>query len=124
MSISPGPPFCVCARRLWRSDLLRSDVARKCTLGLRLVLARGVWMPIGTVKWYDRRKGFGFILDPSGEDVFAHFTSIEGDGYRCLLEGELVEYDVTKGPKGLSALRVKRLDTDRPIAEIAPESGA
>ena len=67
-------------------------------------------MPVGAVKWYDGKKGFGFIMDPSGEDVFVHYTVIEGDGYRCLRDGEQVEYEVERGPKGLLAKRVRRLD--------------
>ena len=76
----------------------------------RLVLTLGVWMPVGIVKWYDGKKGFGFILDGQGVDVFVHYTVIEGEGYRCLRDGEQVEYDVTQGPKGLLASRVKRLN--------------
>jgi cold shock protein len=81
-------------------------------------------MPVGTVKWYDCKKGFGFILDPSGEDVFAHFTAIEGDGFRRLFDGEKVEYEATRGPKGLQASRVKRLDPDpRRPPKNKPNSG-
>ena len=69
-------------------------------------------MPVGSVKWYDCRKGFGFILDGYGNDVFVHYTVIEGDGFRRLFDGEQVEYDVAKGPKGLLASRVKRLSPD------------
>ena len=67
-------------------------------------------MPIGTVKWYDSRKGYGFIIDPSGEDVFVHFSAIEGDGFRWLYDKEQVEYEVTRGPKGLQARRVRRIN--------------
>ena len=70
-------------------------------------------MPVGTVKWYDCRKGFGFVIDPTGEDVFVHFTVIQGDGFRRLFDGESVEYDVTRGPKGLLASRVRRLNPER-----------
>jgi cold shock protein len=66
-------------------------------------------MPIGIVKWYDCRKGFGFIQDPSGEDVLAHFTAIEGDGFRRLWGGEKVEYEADRGPKGLQARMVRHL---------------
>ncbi len=66
-------------------------------------------MPNGSVKWFDSKKGFGFILGPEGEDIFVHFSSIEGDGFRCLKDGESVEYEAVRGDKGLSARHVKRL---------------
>ena len=65
-------------------------------------------MPTGTVKWFDTKKGFGFIIGPEGQDVFVHFSSIEGDGFRSLKDGETVDYDMTQGAKGYSASRVKR----------------
>jgi len=66
-------------------------------------------MVIGTVKWFDSKKGFGFILNSDGTDVFVHFSSIQGDGFRSLKDGEKVEYEQVVGTKGLSALAVKRL---------------
>lgn len=66
-------------------------------------------MATGTVKWFDSKKGFGFILTPQGEDVFVHFSSIEGSGFRSLKDGETVEYDMNRGEKGLSAQHVRRL---------------
>ena len=66
-------------------------------------------MPQGNVKWFDSKKGFGFIVSPEGEDVFVHFSSIEGDGFRALKDGETVDYELVRGEKGLSALHVKRL---------------
>ena len=63
----------------------------------------------GTVKWFNPKKGFGFISREDGGDVFVHFTSIEGDGYRSLEEGEQVEFEVASGQKGLEAKEVKRL---------------
>ncbi|MGA2582323.1 MAG: cold-shock protein [Tepidisphaeraceae bacterium] len=66
-------------------------------------------MAIGTVKWFDSKKGFGFILNPDGTDVFVHFTSIQGDGFRSLKDGERVEYEQVTSTKGLSALGVKRM---------------
>lgn len=66
-------------------------------------------MQAGTVKWFDCKKGFGFVAGPQGEDVFVHFSVIEGDGFRSLDDGEPVEYEFTRGPKGLLATRVRSL---------------
>jgi cold shock protein len=63
----------------------------------------------GTVKWFNASKGFGFIQRQSGEDVFVHFSAIQGDGYKSLNEGQAVEFEVTKGPKGLQASNVTAL---------------
>ncbi len=57
----------------------------------------------GTVKWFNASKGFGFIQRQSGEDVFVHFSSIVAEGYKSLNDGQAVEFEVTKGPKGLQA---------------------
>ncbi len=65
-------------------------------------------MATGTVKWFNDAKGFGFITqDSGGEDVFCHHTAIQADGFRSLAEGQKVEFDVTKGPKGLQAANVR-----------------
>lgn len=63
----------------------------------------------GTVKWFDAKKGFGFVLSPEGKDVFVHFSSIEDEGFRTLKDGEVVEYELITGEKGLSAKGVKRI---------------
>jgi CspA family cold shock protein len=63
----------------------------------------------GSVKWFDSKKGFGFIVGPEGKDVFVHFTRIEGDGFRSLRDGETVEYEHTQGEKGLLATAVRRV---------------
>ncbi len=63
----------------------------------------------GTVKWFNSSKGFGFIGRESGEDVFVHFSAIQGEGYRSLQEGESVNFEVRKGPKGLQAENVERV---------------
>ncbi len=60
----------------------------------------------GTVKWFNAAKGYGFIQRQSGEDVFVHYTAIQGDGYRNLQEGATVEFEVVKGPKGYQASNV------------------
>ena len=65
-------------------------------------------MNSGQVKWFDSKKGFGFIVGPAGEDVFVHFSSIIGDGFRSLKDGETVEYEMVRGQKGLSAQNVRR----------------
>jgi len=61
----------------------------------------------GTVKWFNSSKGFGFIEQKGGEDVFVHFDSIVGEGYKTLAENDKVEFSVTQGPKGLQASEVK-----------------
>ena len=66
-------------------------------------------MPLGTVKWFNAEKGYGFISQESGPDVFVHFSAIEGAGYRNLEENEQVEFEVSETPKGLQAANVKRL---------------
>lgn len=62
----------------------------------------------GTVKWFNDSKGYGFIEQPDGEDVFVHFSAIEADGFRTLHEGEVVEFEVRDSDKGLQAASVMR----------------
>ncbi len=77
-------------------------------------------MPLGTVKWFDAKKGYGFILGPEGKDVFVHFSTIAGDGFRSLRDGEAVEYDLTEGDKGLLATAVRRAAAEAMAGSVEP----
>ena len=66
-------------------------------------------MEQGTVKWFNDAKGFGFISRQTGTDVFVHFSAIRSNGFRSLQEGQAVEFDVVKGPKGFQAENVQAL---------------
>jgi CspA family cold shock protein len=65
-------------------------------------------MANGTVKWFNDSKGFGFITQENGDDVFVHHSAITGEGFKSLAEGDKVTFDVVKGPKGLQAANVKK----------------
>jgi CspA family cold shock protein len=69
----------------------------------------GLLMATGTVKWFNPEKGFGFITQDGGPDVFVHFSAIEGSGYRNLEENDKVEFEVTNGPKGPNAANVRKI---------------
>jgi CspA family cold shock protein len=77
--------------------------------GLRARVARSREVASGTVKWFNEAKGFGFISQDEGEDVFVHFSAIEGNGFKTLAEGERLEFDVRRGPKGLQASNVRKV---------------
>ena len=65
-------------------------------------------MAQGTVKWFNDAKGYGFISQEGGEDVFVHFSAIQAQGFKSLAEGDRVEFEVTRGPKGLQAANVRK----------------
>lgn len=66
-------------------------------------------MQRGKVKWFSNQKGYGFITPESGNDVFIHFSAIQGDGYKSLEEGQEVEFEIEKGPKGEQAVKVSKI---------------
>ena len=66
----------------------------------------------GRVKWFDPKKGYGFIFGPEGQDVFVHYTQIEGEGFRSLRDGEIVDYELVEGEKGLQARTVARIEAN------------
>ncbi len=66
-------------------------------------------MPVGNVKWFNESKGFGFISQEAGEDVFVHYSSIQGNGFKTLADGDRVEFEVARGPKGLQAVNVRKV---------------
>ena len=65
-------------------------------------------MASGKVKWFDNKRGYGFIAQDKGQDVFVHHSSIEGNGYKTLVEGEVVQFDLVSGDKGPKAVNVQR----------------
>lgn len=66
-------------------------------------------MARGKVKWFNDTKGYGFIQEESGQDVFVHYTAVVGEGFKSLKEGDEVEFEITKGPKGPQASKVVKL---------------
>jgi len=79
-------------------------------------------MASGTVKWFNDAKGYGFIMRDDGRDVFVHYSSIEGDGFRTLNQGQPVEYVEHEGPKGLYASEVHKLGMPRHPGQAAPQA--
>ncbi len=67
-------------------------------------------MANGKVKWFNKEKGYGFIEQDDGQDVFVHYSAIDGNGFRTLTQGEPVEFEIIQGPKGLQAQRVSRIN--------------
>ena len=66
-------------------------------------------MPEGRVKWFNEAKGYGFITTEENGDIFVHYSSIQGNGYKTLSEGQLVSFDIEEGPKGLKAINVVKI---------------
>lgn len=66
-------------------------------------------MPKGKVKWFSNQKGYGFITVDGGKDIFVHHTAIQGEGYKTLVEGQAVEFEIVQGPKGEQATNVVKL---------------
>jgi len=94
------------AKKIWRKasgTLLSTQFSEE---NLR---RKDTFMEQGTVKWFNAAKGYGFISRKNGEDVFVHFKAIVGEGYKTLNEGDKVEFDVEKGPKGLQAANVTKV---------------
>ncbi len=84
-------------------SVLRPDKIQQKVSGERKNMVKG------TVKWFNDSKGFGFLEQENGDDVFCHFSAIGGDGFKSLAEGDRVQFEVTKGPKGLQAANVTRI---------------
>ena len=82
-------------------------------------------MAVGKVKWFNNAKGYGFILSDDGdEDLFAHYSAIEMDGYKTLKAGQPVQFDIEEGPKGLHAIRIREVETEgASVQESAEGSG-
>jgi CspA family cold shock protein len=80
-------------------------------------------MSEGKVKWFNPRKGYGFIDGPDGSDIFVHYTSITSDGYKSLDEGDLVSFDIVEGEKGFRADNVVRKPSTKPQSQSVAETG-
>ena len=75
-----------------------------------IYLKEGLGMVKGTVKWFNQEKGFGFLTQVDGDDVFVHYTAIQSTGFKSLNEGQEVEFEVQDGPKGPQAVNVRVID--------------
>src|SRR5437899_202077 len=91
-------------RKMSRPVIIRSDSSKQ-----KFKIETGNTMEQGTVKWFNDAKGFGFINRQTGDDVFVHFSAIRSNGFRSLQEGQAVQFDVVRGPKGFQAENVQAL---------------
>jgi len=82
-------------------------IKRQGSVSINFLVWEVLRMVKGTVKWFNDKKGFGFLSREDGDDVFVHFSNIEGDGFKTLREGDPVEFEVQDGPKGPQAVNVK-----------------
>ena len=73
-------------------------------------MSRELGMPIGRVKWFNNSKGYGFIVQDGGPELFVHYSAIQGDGYKTLVEGQTVQFDITQSEKGPQAANVTKVD--------------
>jgi CspA family cold shock protein len=73
-----------------------------------VLVKKEIEMAEGTVKWFNDAKGFGFIVQDDGSDVFAHYSAISGDGFKSLAEGDRVNFDISEGPKGPQAANIQK----------------
>ena len=80
-------------------------------------------MPAGTVKWFNDAKGYGFISQEGGDDVFVHFSAIQSDGFKSLQEGESVDFEIQQGPKGLQAANVTKTGGSSPAPSVDSDLG-
>jgi cold shock protein len=114
-SLRPKVRATVGAERYEQSVPFQPSGARPTDQALRLAAAQakeGLFVSTGTVKWFNSGKGYGFITqDDGGPDVFVHFSSITGEGYRNLEENQKVEFEVTQGQKGPQASNVRMIDS-------------
>ena len=112
--VAPSPAVCAprgphVSRFLFEPVPGRGDLGRSQSGAMPHSVKRFLSMAKGKVKWFNDAKGFGFIAQESGPDVFVHFTAIQADGFRSLAEGDAVEFDVAQGPKGLQAQNVRKV---------------